>query len=100
MQRHDLDPEMTTGRPVVNLILRILSHLIIILSAVLIALFLIDQVKRGEMSFLANQTTKWLLFALAFLSIVNAAFHLTALARLRALRTYMELRERREKRGK
>jgi hypothetical protein len=98
MQRHHHDPEVTTGRPAVNLISRILSHLTIVLASVLVVLFLIDQAKRGEMSFLANQTTKWMLFALALLSIAGAAFHLSTLSRLHAIRKYMELRERR--RGK
>jgi hypothetical protein len=71
MQRHHHDPEVTTGRPAVNLISRILSHLTIVLASVLVVLFLIDQAKRGEMSFLANQTTKWMLFALALLSIAD-----------------------------
>ena len=100
MQRQHHDHEMSTGRPWVNLLLRILSHLTIVLAAVLTVLFLIDQAKRGEMSFLANQTTKWMLLALALLAIFNAIMHLSALARLRAIRTYMELRERREKAGK
>ena len=96
MQRHYHDPEVTTGRPAVNLLLRILSHLTIILAAVLVVLFLIDQAKRGEMSFLANQTTKWMLLALALFSIAGAVSHLSALARLRAIRKYLELKERRE----
>jgi len=87
---------VTTGRPAVNLLLRVLSHLTIVLAAVLVVLFLIDQAKRGEMSFLANQTTKWMLLALALLAIAGAAFHLSALARLRAIRRYQELKERRE----
>lgn len=100
MQRHHHDPEVTTGRPAVNLLLRILSHLTIVLAAVLVVLFLIDRAKRGEMSFLANQTTKWMLLALAVLSIAGAAFHLSALARLRAIRRYMELKEQRERHEK
>lgn len=97
MQRHHHDHEMSTGRPWVNLLLRVLSHLTIILASVLVVLFLIDQAKRGEMSFLANQTTKWMLFALALLAILGAVMHLSALARLRAIRKYLELKKRREK---
>ena len=96
MQRHRHDPEVTTGRPAVNLIARILSHLTIVLAAVLVVLFLIDQAKRGEMSFLANQTTKWMLLALALLAIADAAFLLSTLARLRAMRKYFSLSKRRE----
>ncbi len=99
MQRHHHDYEMSTGRPLVNLIVRILSHLTIVLAGVLAVLFLIDQAKRGEMSFLANQATKWMLLALAILSAFNAVMHLSALARLRALRRYMALMEKREKNG-
>lgn len=96
MQRHHHDYEMSTGRPLVNLILRILSHLTIVYAGVLAVLFLIDQAKRGEMGFLANQATKWMLLLFAVLSAFNAVLHLSALARLRAIRRYMALKERRE----
>jgi hypothetical protein len=90
---------MSTGRPLVNLFLRILSHLTIVFAGMLAVLFLIDQAKRGEMSFLANQATKWMLLIFAVLSAFNAVMHLSALARLRAMRRYMALKEKREKNG-
>lgn len=96
MQRHHHDREMNAGHPLVHLFLRIISHLTIVLAAILLILFLIDQAKRGEMSFLANQATKWMLLALSLLSIFNAAMHLSALSKLRAASKYLALRRKRE----
>ena len=96
MQRPDHDHEMTTGRPAVNLASRVLTHLSIVLSAVLMILFLIDQVKRGEMSFLCNPVTKWMLFSLCVLTIVNSAIHLNSLSKLRVLRRYFALAARKQ----
>ena len=99
MQRSDHGHKMTTGHPVVNLLSRILTHLTIVLAAVLLILFLIDQAKRGEMSFLCNQATKWMLFSLCVLSGVNSVLHLDSLAKLRAIGKYLELSNRRKDRG-
>ena len=100
MQRHHHDHEKTTGRPAANLIWRIASHITVILAAVLLVLFLIDQATRGEMSFLCNQATKWMLFALCALSILNAVAHLSSLARLRAVRKYLLLLKRQSGRAR
>lgn len=99
MQRHHHDYEMSAGHPTVNLLMRILSHLTIVLAVVLIVLFLIDQAKHGEMSFLANQATKWMLLVLALFSIAGAVMHLCALSRLRAIRTYLRLKGQKNRDG-
>ena len=100
MQRSDHDHEMTTGHPAVNIASRILSHLSSVLAAVLAILFLIDRVKRGEMSFLCNDLTKWMLLALCVMTIANSVLHLNSLSKLRAIRRYFALAARKREKAK
>ncbi|MGI6239837.1 MAG: hypothetical protein ACOYI5_09465 [Christensenellales bacterium] len=95
MQRHHTDHEITAEKPVLSLVIRILNHLTIVLALVLLILFLIDQSLRGEMSFLCNNATKWMLFSLCVLCIFNCAVHLRQLDELRSIRRYLRLQKAR-----
>lgn len=78
----------------VNRLSQVLSHASIVLASALAALFVIDFFKLGEMAFLANRLTKWMLFALCACVLINAPIQLLSLYRLRALRKYNDLRRR------
>jgi len=97
MQRHNNDRKMNTGRPFVNSLSRLMSHCVIILACVLIVLLACDYFIKGEMSFLANDYSKILIFVMCVISGINSAIQLSSLDKLRSLRRYMGLKARKNK---
>lgn len=97
MQRHNYNRKMNTGRPWVNLLSRIMAHLVIILGCVLVVLLACDYFLKGEMSFLANAYSKILILAMCVIAGINSAIQLSSLDKLRSLRRYMKLKSRTNK---
>lgn len=48
MQRRHFDYKLNTGRPWVNLLSRVLTHLSIVLSAVMVVVYFCDVYTRGK----------------------------------------------------
>ena len=95
MQRHNSDYRIKTGRRWVNVLSRVLSNVVIILSCVFIVLLACDLFLKGEMSFIANTYSKVLLLVLCVIAGINSMIQLSCLNRLSAIRRYMSLRRRR-----
>ena len=100
MQRYNNDNRMNTGRPWVNLLSRVLSHLVIIIVCVFLVLLACDMFLRGEMSFIANPYSKILLLVLCVLAGINSLIQLRCLYRLQALRKYITLRSKLRKKSR
>lgn len=94
MQRYNNDSKMSTGRVWVNVVSRILSHLVIIISGVFIVLLACDFFLKGEMSFIANSYSKILLLVLCIIAAANSLIQLSCLDKLRSMRRYMKLKAR------
>ena len=96
MQRRHFDYKLNTGRPWVNLLSRVLTHLSIVLSAVMVVVYFCDVYTRGEMSFLANPITKGMLLALCLMVLVNSCIQLYCLAKLRSMQKFEKLTEKKK----
>lgn len=95
MRRYNNDRTLNTGRAWVNLVSRLLSHIVIILSCVFIVLLACDIFLKGEMSFIANPLSKLMLLVLCVTGGINAAIQLSCLYKLRSLRRYRQLKRKR-----
>ena len=95
MWRHNNDSKMKTGRMWVNLLSRILTHLVIVLCVVFAVLLGCDLFLKGEMSFIVNPLAKMLLFVLCAVAFANSFIQLSCLNKLRSLRKYMKLKAKR-----
>ena len=95
MQRHNSDYRIKTGRRWVNVLSRILSNAVIVLSCVFIVLLACDLFLKGEMSFIANTYSKVLLLVMCIIAGINSLIQLRCLGRLSAIRKYMGIRRRR-----
>lgn len=95
MQRHNSDYRIKTGRRWVNVLSRILSNAVIVLSCVFIVLLACDLFLKGEMSFIANTYSKVLLLVMCVIAGINSLIQLRCLGRLSAIRKYMGIRRRR-----
>lgn len=94
MQRYNNDRKLNAGRGWVNLVSRLLSHLVIILSCVFVVLLVCDMFLKGEMSFIANPLSKLMLLAMCLTAGINSMIQLSCLYKLRSLRRYRRLRAR------
>lgn len=95
MQRHNNDHRIKTGRRWVNVLSRILSNAILVLSCVFIVLLACDLFLKGEMSFIANTYSKILLLVLCVIAGINSLIQLSCLNRLSAIRRYVSISRRR-----
>ena len=95
MQRHNSDYRIKTGRRWVNVLSRILSNAVIVLSCVFIVLLACVLFLKGEMSFIANTYSKVLLLVMCVIAGINSLIQLRCLGRLSAIRKYMGIRRRR-----
>lgn len=96
MNEHGKNGELKAGSRLTVLISRILTHSSIVLAGALFVLFIIDGINKGEMGFLANPLTKWLLAVLCGITIINAISHLDSLRKLSAIQKYLKLSRRSE----
>ena len=75
MQRRHFDYKLNTGRPWVNLLSRVLTHLSIVLSAVMVVVYFCDVYTRG---------------------LVNSCTQLSCLATLRSMQKFEKLTEKKK----
>lgn len=94
MNENEKSIEAKAGRRLAIAISRVLTHASIVLAGALLTLFIIDRASAGEMGFLANPLSKWMLMLLCCLTLVNAVSHLDSLRKLTIIRKYEKLRRR------
>ena len=87
---------MSTGKPWVNVVARVLAHLTLVLACVLCVIYICDLKTRGSMMFLDNVMTRSLFAVLCVLAIVSSLMQLKALQRLRAIREYFRLTKKKK----
>lgn len=86
-----------TGSPVVSFISRLLDHLAIVFSAVMIIIIVVDAATGGVTGVFNDRLARVYMLITGALAMAACVLNLRSLSRLRAVRRYNKLRKRRRR---